>query len=186
MKLTLAIVMIAAAVCAQTPPPAKKTPPPPTVTSIYDAHVRTIESEMVPLAEAMPADKYDFVPTGPEFKTVRTFAMQVKHVAAVNYIIGAAILQQDPPVNTNGEKGPDSIASKDDVVKFLKDSFAYVHKAAATINAETQLKTVKSPFGGPDLAIGHVIQTIAWHGFDHYGQMAIFARMNGIVPPASR
>ena len=73
----------------------------------------------------MPEDKYSFAPTNGEFKGVRTFAQQVKHVAAVNYMIGAAILVEKPPVELGGENGPDSIASKADIMKFLKDSFAY-------------------------------------------------------------
>ena len=53
----------------------------------------------------MPENKYDFAPTNGEFKGVRTFAEQLKHVAATNYLVGAAILGEKPPVDTNGEKG---------------------------------------------------------------------------------
>ena len=66
--------------------------PPPTVARMIDGPIRTIENEMVPLVEAMPADKFDFAPTGGEFKGVRTFAQQAKHVAYVNYAVGSATL----------------------------------------------------------------------------------------------
>ncbi len=83
-----------------------------TITSVVDGTVKTIEGELVPAVEAMPEDKFGFAPTNGEFKGVRTFAQQAKHVAAVNYIVAAAILGEKPPVDTGGEKGPDSVASK--------------------------------------------------------------------------
>jgi uncharacterized damage-inducible protein DinB len=157
-----------------------------TSTQVLDSGIKTIESDFVPAAEAMPEDKYDFAPTGGEFKSVRTFAQQVKHVAAINYLVGAAILGEKPPVDTNGEKGPDSAKSKADIVKFLKDSFVYAHKAVASINDANLLEPIASPFGKEKttrLSLGNVF---AWHGFDHYGQMVVYLRMNGIIPPASR
>ena len=66
-----------------------------------------MENEFVPAADAMPEDKYNFAPTNGEFKGVRTFAQQVKHVAAVNYMIGSSILEEKPPVDTGGESGPE-------------------------------------------------------------------------------
>src|SRR5712675_755297 len=107
-------------------------PEPKTVSQVLNGSVTNVENEFVPAADAMPEDKYSFAPTSGEFKGVRTFAQQVKHVAAVNYIVAASILEEKPPTDTGGEKGPDAIASKADIMKFLRDSFAYVHKAAAT------------------------------------------------------
>jgi len=63
-----------------------------TISQVLDANVKMIESEFVPAADAMPEDKFGFVPTNGEFKGVRTFGMQVKHVSAVNYMVAAAIL----------------------------------------------------------------------------------------------
>jgi len=120
---------------------------PKTITTVLDGQVKNIEGDFIPAAEAMPEDKYTFAPTNGEFKGVRTFAQQVKHVAAVNYLVAAAILSEKPPLDTGGENGPDSVKSKADVVKFAKDSFAYVHKAIATINADNFMGEVKSPFG---------------------------------------
>ena len=157
-----------------------------TTTSVLDGTVKTIESELVPAVEAMPEDKFGFAPTGGEFKGVRTFGEQAKHVAAVNYVVAAAILGEKPPVDTGGEKGPDSVTSKADIVKFLKESYAYAHKAVATINDGNAVAPIKNPFGegaATRLGMGTVF---AWHGFDHYGRMVVYLRMNGIVPPASR
>ena len=157
-----------------------------TVTMVLDRTVSNLEHEFVPAAEAMPEEKFGFAPTGGEFKGVRTFAQQIKHVAAVNYELGAAIMEQKPPVDIGDESGPASITSKADILKFLKESFEYVHKAIATINEKNLVETVKSPFGEGSVSRLGLATTVAWHGFDHYGQMVEYLRMNGIVPPASR
>jgi hypothetical protein len=159
----------------------------PTLAQIYDRNLAGVEGELVPLAEAMPADRYNFAPAAGEFKGVRTFRQQVKHIAAVNYMIAAALLAQKPPVDLGaGENGPDSITGKEQAVAFLKDSFAYLHRAMLTLTAANQTGMIQSPFGNirsPRVAIA---LTAAAHCFDHYGQMVVYARMNGVVPPASR
>lgn len=157
-----------------------------TIGQILDNSVKTIEGEFVPAADAMPEDKYGFAPTTGEFKGVRTFAQQVKHVSAVNYMVAAAILGQKPPVELGGENGPDTITTKADIVKFAKDSYAYAHKAIASITAENATGEINSPFGDGKVTRLGMATVFAWHGFDHYGQMVEYLRMNGIVPPASR
>ena len=157
-----------------------------TVSQVLDRSVTNVEGEFVPAADAMPEEKYSFAPSGGEFKGVRTFAQQIKHVAAVNYMVAAAILQEKPPVELGGENGPDSIASKADIMKFLKDSFAYAHKALSSVNEQNSVESIKSPFGqGTVTRLGMSTLLVA-HCFDHYGQMVVYLRMNGIVPPASR
>jgi uncharacterized damage-inducible protein DinB len=157
-----------------------------TIAGELESNIKVIESELVPAVEAMPEDKFTFAPTSGEFKGARTFAQQAKHVAAVNYIVASAILEEKPPVDTGEEKGPDSITSKADIVKFLKDSFVYAHKAVASINEANSLAPIKSPFGKNSTSRLSMGTVFAWHGFDHYGQMVVYLRMNGIVPPASR
>jgi uncharacterized damage-inducible protein DinB len=153
---------------------------------VMDGYISGVEKEVVPAAEAMPEDKYSFAPTVGEFKGVRTFAQQIKHVAAVNYIIAAAILGEKPPVELGGENGPDSVKSKAEIVKFLKDSFAYVHKAVPSINETNGLELVANPFGDKKITRLELSAWIPGHCFDHYGQMVEYLRMNGVVPPASR
>lgn len=157
-----------------------------TVTQILDGAVSNLEREFVPAAEAMPEDKFNFAPTNGEFKGVRTFGQQIKHVAAVNYELGAALLEQKPPVDIGDESGPASVVSKADILRYLKDSFEYVHKAVATINDKNLADTVKSPFGEGSISRLGLATSVASHGFDHYGQMVEYLRMNGIIPPASR
>ena len=158
----------------------------PTVTKVLDSRISGVEGEFVPAAEAMPEEKYSFAPSSGEFKGVRNFGQQIKHVAAVNYMIGAAILVEKPPVELGGENGPDAINSKADIVKFLKDSFAYLHKAAGSINEKNMTEPVKSPFGSGNTTRLGLATMVVGHCFDHYGQMVEYLRMNGIIPPASR
>jgi hypothetical protein len=160
---------------------------PPTATDVANNQLSNLESEFVPLAEAMPDDKYNFAPTNGEFKGVRNFGEQMRHVAAVNYMLGAAILGEKIPVDLGkGESGPD-LKTKAETVKFVKDSFAYVHKAFGSINNANAYGQVENPFGGKTkpTRMGLVVLTVG-HGFDHYGQSVEYLRMNGIIPPASR
>jgi uncharacterized damage-inducible protein DinB len=176
------LLLLSGIAIAQTAKPAE----PRTISQVLNGAITNLENEFVPAADAMPEDKYAFAPTSGEFKGVRTFAQQVKHVAAVNYVLGAAILEEKPPTDTGGEKGPDAVTSKADIMKFLKDSFVYAHKAAATINDKNVVSNIKDPFGeGTTTRLG-MATAVAWHGFDHYGQVVVYLRMNGIVPPASR
>lgn len=162
-------------------------PPKQTLANAYDGALTSADREIVSLAEAMPADKYDFAPTTGEFSGVRTFGLQMRHIAAVNFEVAAAILGEKSPVDKGAnENGPDSLNNKDAIVKFLKDSFAYAHKAANSINVENCLGEVKSPFGSGTATRASLGTILSWHSFDHYGQAVVYARMNGIIPPASR
>jgi len=158
----------------------------PTFAMVIDRNFSNVEKEVVSAAEAMPEDKFNFAPTQGEFKGVRTFAVEVKHIAVANYALAAGILSEKPPVDLKGENGPDNITSKADVVKFLKDSFAYAHKAANSIDESNVLELVQSPFGTNKVTrLGLAIGMIS-HPQDHYGQMVEYLRMNNIIPPASR
>jgi hypothetical protein len=183
-KLLLAVVVVLGcsgfALGQMASPPPAKTPG-----DAVNAILSIVESEFVGAAEAMPEDKYGYAPTSGEFKGVRTFAQQVKHVAAVNYVFGSAILQEKPPVDTGGESGPDSIKSKAEIIKFLNDSFAYLHKAVGSITEKNSLDQV-TLFGEMKAARLSVGSFSTAHPMDHYGQMVEYLRLNGIVPPASR
>ncbi len=87
----------------------------------WTARFRMWSSEFVPAAEAMPEDKFGFAPSNGEFKGVRTFAEQIKHVAAVNFIFGAAILGEKVPVDVGDESGPASLKTKAEIINYLKD-----------------------------------------------------------------
>ncbi|HET7184687.1 MAG TPA: DinB family protein [Terriglobales bacterium] len=188
-SLLLLTFLCLAASQAQTAPakPAQPTAPP-TFTMVIDRSLNYPESEVVPAAEAMPDDKYDFAPpaTLGDFKGVRTFGQQVRHVAAANYMICAAMQSEKPPVELGSENGPAAMKSKADSVKFLKDSYAYCHKAYQALNESNATAQVQSPFGPNKVTrLGLAVLNVG-HDFDHYGQMVEYLRMNSIIPPASR
>ena len=156
----------------------------PTVGQVLNGQFRNADREITALVEAMPADKMNFAPTNGEFKGVRTFAQQAKHLAAFIYMASSALLGEKPPVDVGGEDGPDSVRTREQVVAFVKGAFAYGHKALLSIAEKNQMENV--PFEGrPTPRIGAAV-FMMYHSFDHYGQMVEYIRMNGIIPPASR
>lgn len=158
----------------------------PNLTSVLDRQISGPEREFVSLAEAMPNDKFNFAPTQGEFKGVRTFAQQVKHVAATNYELAAAILGEKPPADAQGENGPDRLKSKAEIIDYLKASFTQLHKALASINEKNATEPIPSPYGpNKTTRMGLAVMDVG-HIFDHYGQLVVYGRMNGIIPPASR
>ena len=162
-------------------------PPKPTFATALDRDLTGVEREVVPAAEAMPEDKFGFAPTQGEFKGVRTYAEQLKHIGAVSYIVGAVILAEKPPAEAGaGEAGPAAVKSKAEIVKYLKDSFAYAHEALNSITEANILAPIESPWGpGMTTRLNMAVELVS-HPFDHYGQMVEYLRMNGIIPPASR
>jgi uncharacterized damage-inducible protein DinB len=163
---------------------------PPTIASAIDREISIIEKELVEAAEAMPEDKFDFSPEklnlpGSDYKGVRTFGQQLKHVAASNYLIWSPITGEKPPDTVNDGKGPDTMTAKADIVKYLKDSFTFGHKAVATLNASNLVQPIPRNNKPPTTRL--FLATFApAHAFDHYGQLVEYLRMNGIIPPASR
>jgi len=161
---------------------------PPTVASVLNAYYGAVEQQVVSAAEAMPEEKYGFAPTNGEFKGVRTFAEEVKHIGFANHLFFGPLMGETIDVksleqNTNG---PAELKTKAEIIQYLKDSFALGHKALSTITAENQLTPLDKPvlpFLSTRLGIA---QVSTFHPMDHYGQMVEYLRMNGIIPPASR
>src|SRR6202162_458473 len=155
--------------------------------NVFKPSVTHLQRTLLPLAMAMPENKYGFAPTDGEFKGVRTFAQQLKHVATTNYSYASSILGEKPPVEAGeGEDGPASVKTKDEILKYVNDSFAYFQKAVATINAKNVASPIKSPFGQGETTRLALATLIIGHCYDHYGQMVEYVRMNGIVPPDSQ
>jgi DinB superfamily len=150
----------------------------PTPASVMNQLITAVEEELVPLADAMPADKYNFAPTTGNFKGVRTFGQQVAHVAMGNYYLFSAASGLHPTMPKMAD-----LKTKDQIVQALKDSFVFAHKAAATLNGNNALEKIK-PIDGQDTRGGLMAFGVV-HMNDHFGQMVIYARMNSIVPPSS-
>jgi uncharacterized damage-inducible protein DinB len=159
----------------------------PTVGQTLDAQFRNADREIVGLFEAMPADKINFAPTNGEFKGVRTFAQQAKHMATYIYMLSSSVLEQKPPVDIGkGDAGPDSVQTKEQIDEYLKGAFAFGHKALNSITEKNQMDQVAGPFPGSKMARIAAGVFMMYHNFDHYGQMVVYARMNGVIPPASQ
>jgi hypothetical protein len=153
--------------------------------TFYDAQLKGVEGDVMGLAGAMPAEKYNFAPTAGSFTGVRTFAQQAKHIATIIYQVSAAAGNQKPPVDIGStDNGPDAVKTKEQVLAYLKGAFAFAHKSIATLTAQNQMETLKSPFGGTIPRV-FTASFVTAHSFDHYGQMVVYARMNGVIPPSS-
>jgi uncharacterized damage-inducible protein DinB len=160
-----------------------------TPAAAFDSQLSLIESEMMGAVKAMPAEKFGFAPSADifvpgqktEFATVRTFAQQATHVAEANYFFYNIISGLKPDVDPRGIL---KLTSKDDVVAALAGSFAFAHKAIATLTPANAFEVIQSPEPGFQTRATLAAFGIA-HANDHYGQMVEYLRMNGIVPPAS-
>jgi len=143
-----------------------------------------IQQSFVNLADAMPAGKYGYKPTNGEFEGVRTFEQQVKHVACANFAFFNEIEKQEPPPKCD-TGGPSPAKTKAELMTYLRESFDYAQSVLRTMTPANALEPVSGPYGGPSTRLG--ITTLAvWHASDHYGQLVVYLRMNGIVPPASQ
>jgi hypothetical protein len=159
-----------------------------TVARMYDSQLKGVEGEILPLVKEMPESAFSFAPKEGAFKGARTFAQQAKHVATVMYMVAAASIGEKSPVEAgNSENGSDSIKTKEQIVQYLSDAFTYAHKAMNALTDKNQLDMMKLPFpGAPDMARAGIANVAISHTMDHYGQMVIYARMNNVIPPASR
>jgi uncharacterized damage-inducible protein DinB len=160
---------------------------PPTLASDVDREISAVEKQVVDAAEAMPEEKFNFSPEslnipGDDYKGVRSFAVQVKHIASSNYFIWSHVTGDPVPAFIKDGNGPAEMKTKADILKFLRDSFALGHKAAATLTPQNMMESA----AGSKSTRLHLTEFGVAHAYNHYGQMVEYLRMNGIVPPASR
>jgi hypothetical protein len=178
--ITMAVSITVAAVApvrAQDQPPVD--PMAATITPVF----LMIERSFIGLADVMPADKYGFKPTGGEFTSVRTFGEQVKHVACANFAFYNEIEKKTPPEHCE-EGGPSPAKTKAELMAYLRESFAYGRRVLQTMTPANAMERTEGPYPGPSTRLGLASISI-WHASDHYGQLVVYLRMNGLVPPAS-
>jgi uncharacterized damage-inducible protein DinB len=164
--------------CAQEQPRQSKT-----VSDSINLIWKGIAKDFTRLADAMPEEKWSFKPTQGAFRNARTFAEQVRHVACANEAWAKKVLREKPPERCD-LGGPNSAKSKADIMAYLRDSFALMDKAIASIDAQNLLEPLQAAYWGDNRL--SAMTAAVWHISDHYGQMAEYLRMNGIVPPASQ
>jgi len=140
--------------------------------------------QFVALADAMPADRYDFRPTNGAFEEARAFAEQVKHVACSNFAFFNEIEGKEPPTGCD-VGGPSSARTKAELMTYLRESFDYAEGVIRAMTPANALGPTNGPYGGQSTRLA--LTTVAvWHASDHYGQLVVYLRLNGLVPPASR
>ena len=145
--------------------------------------LKTVEKDIVTTAEAMPADKYSFIPVDGEFKGVRSFGQQVKHLAATNHILAAAALGEEPPADAGDEAGPESVRTKAEVLDYLNHSFEHLGHAIDAIGekgAAVRSSGISPLPHGRETRLALTVEVLS-HSFNHYGQMVVHLRMNGVV-----
>jgi uncharacterized damage-inducible protein DinB len=156
----------------------------------FDTALSGLEGQFMGLAKAMPAEKYSFAPSAaifvptqktdylsPNNQGVRTFGQMVAHVAQANYFYGGMVGGAKPDVDV---KAIGALKDKEEIVAALEKSFAFVHQAIGTLTSQNAFESVRGTQTRASVAAGVIA-----HGFDHYGQLAEYLRMNGVIPPAS-
>lgn len=131
---------------------------------------------VVALAENFPEDKYDYKPT-PE---VRSFREQLLHVAGSNYFF----LQRAGGAKTKAEHA--GRETKADVVAVVKESFADGAAFIRESGDDGLRRMVKHPLADRNISVQTLLLVAAKHAGEHYGQLVVYYRLNGLVPPASR
>ena len=178
----LAIVLLAFAFHAHAQDATKKDaaakPADPELKVVLDSW-NDIGRKLTALAEDFPEDKYDFKPTPAE----RSFAEQLLHAAGANYYFTNPVMGKKPPAAEDPKR--DQYKTKADIVAFVKKSFA---DGAAAIQSKGEkgltTEVVYSPHQKArvlDIAYG-----IIEHSGEHYGQLVVYYRLAGLVPPESR
>jgi uncharacterized damage-inducible protein DinB len=147
----------------------------------YGKLLSLLEKEFVAAAEAMPEDKFNFAPaaTMGDFKGVRSFSAQIKHVAGSNYYFFGNPGTTEADVKAK-EDAIEKLTTKAEIIQALKDSLTQAHTYVDGITQQNAFVMTENGTRGGMAAFGMA------HMMDHYGQLVEYLRMNGIVPPASR
>lgn len=154
-----------------------------------DVMLSQFETELIRVAEAMPAEKYSFRPTAgafsvgspAKFASVRSFAEELTHIVGTNYYLYSRVSGEATPIEAKQVR---DLETKGEILPALKQSFAYAHKQIAMVTPQRAFIGIEGVDGM------HTPATLAAfgvaHGYDHYGQLVEYLRMNGVVPPGSK
>jgi uncharacterized damage-inducible protein DinB len=128
------------------------------------------------IVEVMPEDKYDFKPT----PAVRTFRDNVIHLIGENYTFFGRVSGENLPSNARF----DALKSRDEIVKALRESYDYGSKVWAGLTEEKALELVEGR-GGQRVQRWSAILLAIQDNMNHYGNLVVYVRLNGLVPPRS-
>jgi hypothetical protein len=165
-------------------PAARKDEVPKSIAGSISGTLQFAEGNFLGVAEAMPEEKYSFVPTDGKFDGVRSFGEQVKHVACAQFAFFKEFEGKKPPDDCE-KGGHEPAKTKPELIKYLKDSFDYSNRVLATLTTKNALERVEGRYGAPNTKLGISVVAV-WHITDHYGQLVEYLRMNGIIPPLTQ
>ena len=151
----------------------------PSMAAVVKTMHGTIRRNLAEAAQNMPAEEYAFKPT-PE---VRSFGQVLGHVVNANFLFCSQAKGEQSPSKENYERATDKAV----LVKALNDSLAYCDDAyAATTDSNfSQLVKVAGPNGGTQASRGSVLVFNTTHNNEHYGNIIVYMRLKGHVPPST-
>jgi uncharacterized damage-inducible protein DinB len=139
-----------------------------------------IGRKLIAMAEDFPEDKYDFKATPAQ----RSFAEQLLHAAGANYYFINPLIGQKPPAEEDPKR--DQYKTKADVVAFVKKSFADGAAAIKSKGEKGLHDTIVDSFSHQQVRIIDYAYGFMEHCGEHYGQLVVYYRLAGLVPPESR
>lgn len=139
-----------------------------------------VGKKLITMAEDFPEDKYDFKATPAQ----RSFAEQLLHVAGSNYFFTNPAMGQKPPAEEDPKR--DQYKTKADVVAFVKKSFADGAAAIKAKGDKGMSDLLVDPFGNQNMRVSDFAYGFVEHCGEHYGQLVVYYRLSGLVPPESR
>jgi len=136
--------------------------------------------KLIAMAEDFPEDKYDYKPTPAQ----RSFAEQLLHAAGANYYFINPLMGQKPPAEEDMKR--DKYKTKADVVAAVKKSYADGAAALKAKGDKGMNDLVVEPYGNQQVRVYDFAYGFIEHGGEHYGQLVVYYRLAGLVPPESR
>lgn len=166
--------LVLSALAAQTSPPSAKAESP---AAVLNSILTDAEREFIDVAEAMPASRFDFVPSSGDVADIRSFSGTIKHVTWANYSLAAKIAGLTQSVD---KQAIESVTDRGQILQQLRESFVAAHRAIDSLTAGNMLE------GGNGRAsrLGSAAFITA-HTLAHCGELVEYLRMNGIAPPKS-
>jgi uncharacterized damage-inducible protein DinB len=139
-----------------------------------------IGRKLIAMAEDFPEDKYDFKPTPAQ----RSFAEQLLHAAGANYYFINPLVGKKPPTEEDMKR--DKYKTKADIVALVKKAFGDGAAALQAKGDKGMNDLIVDPFGNQQVRVYDFAYGFIEHCGEHYGQLVVYYRLSGLVPPESR
>src|SRR5271154_6076283 len=139
-----------------------------------------IGRKLIVIAEDFPEDKYDFKPTPAQ----RSFAEQLLHAANANYFFTDPAMGKAMPKAEDPKRA--DFKTKADIVAFVKKAFADGADAIKAKGDKGMSDLIVDPFAHQQIRVSDMAYTFIEHSGEHYGQLVVYYRLSGLVPPESR